>query len=100
MEDPMSLFFVEHRHGPQTCPAADPQMAPMLLTHLSEQNASQHGVDIQGEAVIDGAHTLVLIVEAPDEGAVRDYMAPFAMAGSVDVRPANRCEVVVARAAC
>ena len=57
-------------------------------------------IEIHGEAVVDGAHTLVLILDGPDEGTVQNYMAPFAMAGTVEVKPANKCEVVVARAAC
>ena len=31
----MSLFVVEHQHSAETCPAGDPQMAPMLLQILS-----------------------------------------------------------------
>jgi hypothetical protein len=96
----MSLFVVQHQHPADACPAGNPQFAPMLLQHLSEPNAAEHGVTIHGEAVIDGAHTLVLILDGPDQATVENYMAPFAMAGSVDVKPANKCEVVVARAAC
>jgi hypothetical protein len=96
----MSLFVVEHQHAAETCPAGDPQIAPMLLQVLSEQNASQQGVNIHGSAVIDGAHRLVLIVDAPDEHAVQNFMAPFGMAGSVKVEPANSCEKVVERAGC
>jgi hypothetical protein len=96
----MSLFVVEHQHPHDMCPAGNPQMAPMLLMHLSEENAAQHGITIHGEGVIDGAHTLVLILDAPDLSTVENYMAPFAMAGTVEVKPANKCEVVVARAAC
>ena len=96
----MSLFVVEHQHSAETCPAGNAEMAPMLLQILSEQNASQHGITIHGEGVVDGAHRLVLILDGPDEGTVEQFMAPFAMAGSVKVEPANRCEVVVARAGC
>jgi Domain of unknown function (DUF3303) len=96
----MSLFVVEHQHSAETCPAGNSQMAPMLLMHLSEQNAGQHGITIHGEAVIDGAHRLVLVLDGPDQSTVENYMAPFSMAGSVEVKPANKCEVVVARAGC
>jgi hypothetical protein len=62
----MSLYFVRHQHSPETCPAKDPDMGQMLLGHLSHANARKFGLDIQGEAVLDGRHTLVLIVEAED----------------------------------
>jgi hypothetical protein len=96
----MSLYVVEHQHSPETCPAGDAQMGPMLLQILSEPNASQHGITIHGEGVVDGGHRLVLILDAPDKGSVETFMAPFAMAGSVKVEQANRCEVVVERAGC
>jgi hypothetical protein len=96
----MSLFVVEHQHAAETCPAGDPQVAPMLLQILSDGNASQQGVNIHGSAVIDGAHRLVLIVDAPDAQTVQSFMAPFALAGAVKVEPANSCEKVVERAGC
>ena len=96
----MSLFVVEHRHSAETCPAGDPQIAPMLLQHLSKTNASQYGIEIHGEAVVDGAHRLFLILDGEDRDHVDEFMAPFAMAGSVEVLEASPCEAVVARAAC
>lgn len=96
----MSLYVVQHKHSAQTCPAQDPQMAPMLLQILSAENASKYGVNIQGEAVVDGAHTLYLIVEAPSQESVTRFMEPFSQAGSVDVLHASRCEVVVGRGGC
>jgi hypothetical protein len=96
----MSLFVVQHQHPADTCPAGHPEMGPMLLQHLSHDNASRYGIDIHGEAVVDGAHSLYLILEAPDREKVEEFMAPFAQAGTVDLLPSNRCEVVVARATC
>ena len=96
----MSLFVVRHEHSADSCPAGDPQMGPMLLKHVSQQNASQFGVTVHGEAVLDGAHTFYLILEAENEARVKEYMTPFAQAGSVDVWPASTCEQVVERAAC
>jgi Domain of unknown function (DUF3303) len=96
----MSLFVVHHTHSAETCPAADRQMAPMLLTHLSRENARKFGVTIQSEAVIDGGHALYLIVEARDQESVKNYMQPFAQAGTLSVMPASLCEVVVNRGAC
>lgn len=96
----MALFVVRHQHPADRCPASDPRMAPMLLQILSAENAAQHGVTIQGEAVVDGAHTLYLIVDAPSADAVQGLMAPFGQVGSVEVLPASACEVVVARGGC
>ncbi len=96
----MPLFVAEHKHSADHCPAADSKMAPMLLRHLSAPNASKFGIKIQGEAVIDGGHTLYLILDAPDAKKVNEFMAPFAQAGSVKVQPASPCEVVVTRGKC
>ncbi len=75
-------------------------MAPMLLAHLSRQNAQRFGVNIHSEAVIDGGHTLYLIVEAENRESVSKFMEPFAQAGTVEVLPASRCETVVERGEC
>src|SRR5690242_2035406 len=96
----MALFVLRHQHPAERCPAGDPQMAPMLLRILSAENAAQHGVTIQSEAVVDGAHTLYLIAEAPTADAVEQLLAPFAQVGSVEVMPASPCEAVVARGGC
>ena len=96
----MSLFIAKHSHPAERCPARDPQMAPMLLQHLSPSNAANYSIKIQGEAVVNGAHTLYLILDAPDEDSVNRFMQPFAQAGSVDVWAASPCEVVVERGYC
>ena len=96
----MSLFVAQHQHTAETCPAGDPQMGPMLAQHVSPAGAEPFGVNLHGEAVLDGAHTLVLIVDAPERENVERFMAPFAQVGSVEISPASRCEAVVARAAC
>ncbi|MFN8558596.1 MAG: sulfite oxidase [Dehalococcoidia bacterium] len=96
----MALFVVQHRHEAAYCPARNAEMAPMLLAHLAPANAQQFGVSIQGEAVLDGAHTLVLILDAPDEARVNQFMQPFTMAGSVEVQSASHCETVVERGDC
>jgi hypothetical protein len=96
----MSLFVTRHQHAPESCPAADPQMGSMLLSHISPDNAATYGITIQGEAVVNNAHTFYMIVEAPDQEQVERFMAPFAQAGSVEVLPASTCEAVVGRAGC
>jgi hypothetical protein len=96
----MSLYFVRHQHTAETCPAKDPVMGEMLLNHLSRMNARKFGIDLQGEAVLDGKHTLALIMEAKDRASVEKFMQPFAQAGSVEISPASSCEEVVAREGC
>jgi len=72
----------------------------MLLNHLSRPNVRRHGVEIRGEAVVPGEHTLYMIVESSDEKSVREFMTPFGMAGTVDVYPASTCARVVASGGC
>lgn len=96
----MSLYFVRHSHNAETCPAKDPQMGAMLLSHLSPLNARKFGVELHGEAVLDGQHTLVLIAEAESQENLENFMQPFKMAGPVEVIPASSCESVVERAGC
>ena len=96
----MALFVVRHQHDPAHCPAQDADMGAMLLNHLSRPSVRAHGVTIQGEAVVQGEHTLYLIAEAPDEERVRRFMAPFAAAGTVEVLAASTCVRVVASGGC
>src|SRR5438445_4004814 len=96
----MALFVVRHQHAAERCPAQDPYMGAMLLNHLSRPNVTRHGVEIRGEAVVQGEHTLYLIVEAEDEGHLREFMKPFQMVGSLDIYPASTCARVVASGGC
>ncbi len=75
-------------------------MAPFLLQILSDENASKAGLKLHGDAVAKGQHHLFVIIEGPSETAVRQYLGPFAQAGSLDVIPASTCEEVVDRGAC
>lgn len=96
----MPLFVVHHKHAAETCPAGHPEMGPMLVQHVSPENAAKFGVNVHSDAVVDGQHTFYLIVDAADEGKVREFMGPFYQAGSVDIWPASSCEQVVERARC
>jgi hypothetical protein len=96
----MSLYFVRHQHSAETCPAKDPDAGNMLLTHISPLNARKFGVQIRGDAVLDGQHTFVLILESDDRAKIENFMQPFAQAGPVEILPASECETVVARAGC
>ena len=97
----MAMYVVKHQHSAETCPAGDPQMGPMLVQHVSHANAAeQFGVDVKAEGVVDGGHTLYMIVESDDRANIDRFMTPFGQMGTVEVLPASRCEAVVARAAC
>src|ERR1700737_1001790 len=93
----MALFIVRHQHDPDRCPAQDPYMGATLLNYLSRPNVRRHGLEIQAEAVVQGEHTLYVIVQADDESHVREFMQPFQMAGSLDIYPASTCARVVSR---
>jgi hypothetical protein len=99
-DQPMSLYFVRHQHSEATCPAKSPEAGAMLLTHIDHMNARKFGVDILGDAVLDGLHTFVLIVESDSADNIENFMQPFKQAGSVEIIPASTCEVVVERAGC
>ena len=96
----MSLFIVRHQHAPDGCPAQDPFMGATLLNYLSRPNVKKFGVQIQGEAVVQGEHTMYLIVDAVDENRLREFMRPFQMAGSLDIYPASTCVRAVASGGC
>lgn len=96
----MALYFVRHQHAADRCPAKNPEMGQMLLQHLDKTNARKFGVDLLGDAVLDGQHTLVLIAEAEDRQYVTDFMQPFTQAGSVEIVRASTCEAVVERQGC
>jgi hypothetical protein len=96
----MALYFVRHQHSAETCPAKDPQIGQMLLQHISKANARKFGLDLQGEAVLDGQHTFVLIIEAEEQAYIENFMQPFAQAGTVEIVPSSSCEAVVERGGC
>lgn len=96
----MSLYFVRHQHDAETCPAKNPEMGQMLVQHVSKKNARKFGVDLLADAVLDGQHTFVLIMEAEDKEYIEQFMQPFAMAGSVEIVPASTCDAVVERLGC
>ena len=94
----MPMFVVQHRHDAARCPAGDREMAPQLLQVLA--GAPKAGVTILAEAVVDGEHELNIIADADSAATIESFMTPFAMVGSVTVRPASHCERVVGRGYC
>jgi DMSO/TMAO reductase YedYZ molybdopterin-dependent catalytic subunit len=96
----MALYLVRHQHTKDHCPAQDPYAGARLLNHVTRSNGRRHGVEIQGEAVVQAEHTLYFIVEAHDEDRVRRFMHPFETAGSLDIYTASTCARVVASGGC
>ena len=62
--DPMTLFVVRHHHEAERCPAVNPYAGATLLNYLSRPNVRQQGIEIKGEAVVRGEHTLYMIALA------------------------------------
>jgi DMSO/TMAO reductase YedYZ molybdopterin-dependent catalytic subunit len=96
----MARFIVRHQHEAERCPAADPYAGAKLLNYLNRPSVRQHGIEIHGEAVVRGEHTLYMIVESEDEDRVRRFMQPFTIAGRVDIYPAATCAGVMASGGC
>jgi hypothetical protein len=96
----MALFVAEHRHPAEHCPTATPQRALFLVPLLSAPEAAKHGVKIYGEAFAHGQHHLYRVVDGPNEDAVKNWLAPFAQAGSLHALPASAGVEVVARGKC
>jgi hypothetical protein len=96
----MALYFVRHEHDAETCPARDPLMGGQLLSHISPSNARNFGIEVHGDAVLDGKHTFVLILGADNQEQIDNFMQPFKQAGQVEIWPASTCETVVERAGC
>lgn len=96
----MALFLVRHQHDEGRCPAKDPDGGAALLNHLSRPNMRRQEVEVLGEAVVQGEHTLYLILQAERSDRVREFMQPFEAAGSVDIFPASTCARVVAAGGC
>ena len=96
----MPLFIVIAKHSPESCPAGDPEMGKMLLSHIDNDNASKFGINIQAKVGAESQHTLHLIMDAGDSQKVDEFMTPFAQMGTVEVTPGIACEAIVARGRC
>ncbi len=72
----------------------------MLGAHVTRPSADKFGVRILADVVHPGEHRMNLVLEAPDRHAVDEFVQPFAMAGSVEVKEVTTCEQVVASAQC
>jgi DMSO/TMAO reductase YedYZ molybdopterin-dependent catalytic subunit len=96
----MNMFIVRHQHPAEQCPAADFTAGVQLLNLLSRANAARHGVRIHREAVLQAAHTLLVIAEAAREDDLRRFLQPLQNAASLELQPAATCSQVVASGGC
>lgn len=96
----MPLYFVEHQHTAETCPTQQPEMMRMLGMHVTQPSADKFGVRILADVVHPGEHRMNMVLEAPQQKNVDDFVQPFGMVGSVDVKLVTTCEQVVASAKC
>ena len=96
----MSLFIVVTKHSSETCPAGNPEMGNMFLSHIHSDNASKFGVTIQASAGAESQQTSHLIMDAADKQKVDEFMTPFTQMGTVEVTTGITCEAIVARGRC
>jgi hypothetical protein len=94
----MPLFVAHHRHSPESCSAS--AIGAQLLSRVSAAAAASYGVTIEAEALIDGEHRLLLIVDAVDREAVEQFLAFLADHGDMQVLPASTAEEAVERGSC
>jgi DNA-binding LacI/PurR family transcriptional regulator len=71
-----------------------------LLAQVSTANAARHGVTIAAEALIDGAHRLILIVSAGNDTAVERFLGFLRQCGDLHVMAASTAEAAVERGGC
>jgi hypothetical protein len=95
----VSLFVAQHRHPPEHCPTSA-EMGSLLLSHVSAATAARYGVTIEAEALIDGEHCLLLVVEADSQQAVERFLAFLPHQDGLQVRPAFSAEEAVERGCC
>jgi hypothetical protein len=95
----IALFVAQHTHPPGHCPAA-PGSGALLLSRVSAAAAARYGVTIQAEALIDGEHVLLLVVQAPSPQAVERFLAFLPGPGQLRVLPARTAEQSVQHGGC
>ena len=93
------MFVAQHTHPPGHCPAA-PGSGPLLLSLVSAATAARYGVTIQAEALVDGEHVLLLVVQAASREAVERFLAFLPGPGQLRVLAARTAEEAVQRGGC
>ncbi len=96
---PIALFVAQHRHPPDRCPASS-ESGPSLLSEVSAATAARYGVTIEAEALMDGEHLLLLVVQAASQEAVERFLAFLPGPGYLRVLSACSAEEAVQRGGC
>ncbi len=96
----MPLYFVEHHHTAETCPTRQPEMIQMLGKHVTQSTADEYSIHIVADVVHPGEHWMNMVLEAPAQERVDEYMKPFGMVDTVSIKEVTTCEQVVATAKC
>ena len=93
------MFVAQHRHPPEQCPASAGS-GPLLLSRVSAATAARYGVTIEAEALIDGEHLLLLVVQAASPEAVERFLAFLPGPGCLRILSACTAEEAVQRGGC
>lgn len=96
----MPLYFVEHRHSAETCPTKNREMMMMLGQHVTQGNADKFGIKIHADVVHPGEHRMMMVLESASQTPVDEFVQPFSMVGTVDVKEVSTCEQVVETSIC
>jgi hypothetical protein len=96
----MPLYLIEHKHSADTCPTKNRDMMLMLGQHVSQETADKFGIKIHADVVHPGEHRMMMVLEAAEQKPVDEYMQPFGMVGTVDVKEVKTCEEVVETSTC
>ena len=67
---------------------------------LWKKMADKFGIKIHSDVVLPGQHHMLMVLEADSQKPIDEYMQPFSMVGSVDVKEVKTCEEVVETATC
>ncbi len=94
----MGLYLVEHHHSAESCPAQNVEMATALAGHVTPDNAAKFGLSVVSDCVVEGEHTLFLLVDSDSQDKVEAFAAPFKQAGPTTIKPAITCDIVAGRA--
>jgi hypothetical protein len=98
-EIPIALFVAQHRHPPDRCPASSGS-GSLLLSRVSAAAAAHYGVTIEAEALMDGEHLLLLVVQAASQEAVERFLTFLPGPGYLQVLSACSAEEAVQRGGC
>jgi hypothetical protein len=96
----MALYFVEHKHSAEACPTKNREMMIMLGQHATQGNADKFGITIHADVVHPGEHRMMMVLEAPTQEPIDNFVQPFSMVGSVEVKEVSTCERVVETGIC